>query len=167
MIKLRPWAKKSSFRHKHLRLSNWRECKGVEPSAHAEGRTPAELKSVRPTGTHPPPHHFVNTKRLSRSHGFWNFIQIRDDSDYRSVRRESTRSTRSASANPPSNSRPGREGGIRSNKNTRKKPRKRLLCHFRGSLRSVMPRRSGLRRVVPAARSSGLLQRSVRPALRP
>ena len=23
----------------------WRECKGVEPSAHAEGRTPAELKS--------------------------------------------------------------------------------------------------------------------------
>ena len=43
-------------RHHNL---NWRECKGVEPSAHAEGRTPAELKSVRPTGTHPLPHCFV------------------------------------------------------------------------------------------------------------
>jgi hypothetical protein len=40
-------------------MSNWRECKGVEPSAHAEGRTPAELKSVRPTGTYPLPHCFV------------------------------------------------------------------------------------------------------------
>lgn len=33
----------------------WRECKGVEPSAHIEGCTPADLKSVKPTGTHPLP----------------------------------------------------------------------------------------------------------------
>ena len=51
-------------------MLNWRECKGVEPSAHAEGRTPAELKSVRPTGTHPLPYHFVNQARVQRVQGF-------------------------------------------------------------------------------------------------
>jgi len=45
---------------------DWRECEGVEPSAHVEGRTPAELKSVRPTGTHPLPCHFLNPTRISR-----------------------------------------------------------------------------------------------------
>ena len=51
-------------------MLNWRECKGVEPSAHAEGRTPAELKSVRPTGTHPLPRRFVNRKILPRVWGY-------------------------------------------------------------------------------------------------
>ena len=33
----------------------WRECEGVEPSADGEGSLPADLKSVKPTGTHPLP----------------------------------------------------------------------------------------------------------------
>ena len=34
---------------------SWRECEGVEPSADGEGSLPADLKSVKPTGTHPLP----------------------------------------------------------------------------------------------------------------
>ena len=44
------------------RACDWRECKGVEPSAHTEGRTPTDLKSAEPTGTHPLP--TVKRKRL-------------------------------------------------------------------------------------------------------
>ena len=42
--------------------TSWRECEGVEPSADGEGSLPADLKSVKPTGTHPLP-------RSSHLHG--------------------------------------------------------------------------------------------------
>jgi len=45
-------------------LDLWRECEGVEPSAHTEGRTPTELKSARPTGTHPLPHHATQLQKV-------------------------------------------------------------------------------------------------------
>lgn len=47
---------------------SWRECKGVEPSAHTEGRTPTDLKSAEPTGTHPLP--IVSERRLRLTAGF-------------------------------------------------------------------------------------------------
>ncbi len=45
----------SSIKSQCARSVFWRECKGVEPSARIEGCTPADLKSVKPTGTHPLP----------------------------------------------------------------------------------------------------------------
>ncbi len=33
----------------------WRECEGVEPTAPTAGLGPTDLKSARPTGTHPLP----------------------------------------------------------------------------------------------------------------
>ena len=62
-------------------MLNWRECKGVEPSAHAEGRTPAELKSVRPTGTHPLPHCFVPV-RLGTQQDYREFHLLADVSAF-------------------------------------------------------------------------------------
>ena len=50
------------------RRPSWRECKGVEPSAHIEGCTPAELKSVRPTGTHPLPRRFAMLREADQGY---------------------------------------------------------------------------------------------------
>ena len=44
-------------------IKSWREREGVEPTAPTEGPGPTDLKSARPTGTHPLPRHLRSRKR--------------------------------------------------------------------------------------------------------
>jgi len=56
----------SASKHADNQLStikSWREREGVEPTAPTEGPGPTDLKSARPTGTHPLPRHLRSRKR--------------------------------------------------------------------------------------------------------
>ena len=59
-----------------LATKRWREREGVEPTAPTEGPGPTDLKSAKPTGTHPLP------RRLrSRPREMWGRQDDRDATD--------------------------------------------------------------------------------------